>query len=46
VQYAPYAFLNWMNPLVAIAMTYMGIGIAWPDKDGNPVISRTKPENL
>ena len=25
--YAPYAFLNWMNPIVAILMTYMGIGI-------------------
>jgi len=46
IEYAPYAFLNWMNPLVAILLTYLGIGIAWPDKDGNPVISRTKPENL
>jgi len=25
--YAPYCFLNWLNPLVAILMTYMGLGI-------------------
>ncbi len=27
LQYMPYAFLNYLNPLVAIAMAFMGIGI-------------------
>lgn len=43
LQYAPYAFLNWLNPLIAIALTYMGIGVAWRTKDGGLVISRAKP---
>jgi len=29
--YAPFAFLNWLNPLVAIAITYMGIGVFWKE---------------
>jgi NhaC family Na+:H+ antiporter len=43
VEYLPYAFLNYLNPVVAIVMTYMGFGIAWRGKNGEPVISRTKP---
>lgn len=46
IQYIPYAMLNWLNPIVAIVMTYMGIGIAWRKKDGSFVISRSKPENI
>ena len=46
VQYIPYAFLNWINPIVAVILTYMGIGVAWAKKDGNFVISRTKPDNI
>ena len=46
VEYIPYAFLNWINPLVAIVMTYMGIGISWATKDGGFVISRTKPTDI
>ena len=46
VEYAPFAILNWLNPLVAIAITYLGIGIAWKGKEGEPVIARTKPANL
>ena len=31
--YAPYCFLNWMNPIVALVMTWFGIAILWrPDK--------------
>lgn len=45
LEYAPYAFLNYLNPIVAIALTYMGIGISWRGKDGEPVISRTRPAN-
>ena len=47
LEYAPYAFLNYLNPLVAIAMTYMGIGIFWRGKDGEPVKGgKTRPADL
>jgi NhaC family Na+:H+ antiporter len=46
IQYVPYAFLNYLNPIVAIILTYMGIGIAWKGKEGEPVISRTRPADL
>lgn len=46
IEYAPYAILNWLNPIVAIVMTYMGIGISWATKDGGFVISRHKPTDL
>lgn len=49
LEYLPYAFLNYLNPVVAVAMTYMGIGIAWKTKaeSGDDfVISKTKPANL
>jgi len=42
-EYAPYAFLNWLNPIMAIFMTYMGIGIAWRTKGDEFVISRVRP---
>ncbi len=29
--YAPYAFLNWLNPIVAITITYLGIGVFWKE---------------
>lgn len=41
-QYAPYAFLNWINPLMAIALTALGIGVFWKGKDGRP--TRVRPE--
>ena len=45
--YAPYAFLNYLNPIIASAMTFMGIGIFWRGKDGEPVHGgKTRPENL
>lgn len=46
LSYAPYAFLNYLNPIVAIVLTYMGIGISWRGKDGQPVISKTRPADL
>lgn len=47
VAYAPYAFLNYLNPIVAIVMTYMGIGIFWRGKKGEPVLGgKTRPANL
>jgi len=46
-QYIPYAFLNYLNPIVAIIMTYMGIGIFWRGKDGEPVKGgKTRPADL
>lgn len=46
IQYLPYAFLNYLNPIVAIVMTYMGIGISWATKDGGFVISKNRPTNI
>jgi NhaC family Na+:H+ antiporter len=43
IEYAPYAILNWLNSIVAIVMTYMGIGVTWKTKDGGILISRTRP---
>jgi NhaC family Na+:H+ antiporter len=44
--YAPYAFLNWMTLIVAIVITYIGIGIAWrKNNEEGFVLSRTKPES-
>jgi len=42
-EYAPYAILNWLNPLWSIVMTYMGIGVAWRANGEDFVISRIKP---
>ena len=44
--YAPYAFLNWMNPIVAFAITFLGIGIRWKTADGGFVIAKQKPDEL
>ncbi|MDR0765209.1 MAG: Na+/H+ antiporter NhaC [Synergistaceae bacterium] len=41
--YAPYAIMNWLNPVIAIVMTYMGIGIAWRTKGDGFVISKVRP---
>jgi NhaC family Na+:H+ antiporter len=46
VQYVPYAFLNYLNPLMAILLTYLGIGTAWRGKEGEPVIAKEKPADL
>ncbi|MBR1417998.1 MAG: sodium:proton antiporter, partial [Synergistaceae bacterium] len=29
LDYLPYCFMNWLNPLVALVMTYFGIAIIW-----------------
>lgn len=41
--YAPYAFLNWINPIISVVITYMGIGVTWRGKDGEPVVSKERP---
>ena len=43
--YAPYCFLNWLNPLVAILMTYMGIGI-YRGKNGEDKIEKRTDINF
>ena len=46
-QYLPFAFFNYLNPIIAIAMTYLGIGIFWRGKDGEPVKGgKTRPAEL
>lgn len=42
--YAPYAFLNYLNPFVSIIMSYMKLGIYWRKSDGTDVVAREKPE--
>lgn len=37
LQYLPFAFFNYLNPILAILMTYFGIGIFWRGKNGEPV---------
>jgi len=44
LSYLPYAFLNYLNPLVAILLTYMGIGIYWGKSGSDKVEKRTKLE--
>ncbi|MDR1510262.1 MAG: Na+/H+ antiporter NhaC [Synergistaceae bacterium] len=46
LDYMPYAFLNYLNPIIAIIITYLGIGIAWKGKNGEPVIAKTRPADL
>lgn len=29
LEFAPYAFLNYLSPIVSLVMAYMGIGIVW-----------------
>lgn len=41
--YAPYAFVNWLNPILAIIMTYMGIGVAWRKGESDFVIAKKRP---
>lgn len=35
LQYAPYAFLNWINPILSIILSYLGIFILWNNKTEN-----------
>ena len=39
--YAPYCFLNYLNPIVALLMTYMGIGIYWGKNKADRLARRT-----
>lgn len=47
LEYLPYAFLNYLNPIFAAVLTYMGIGIFWRGRDGEPVKGgKTRPPQL
>ena len=41
--YAPYAFLNYLNPIVSLVMSYLKIGIYWRQEDGTDVVAKKKP---
>ena len=41
MEYAPYAFLNYITPIVALIMTYMGIGIYWGANGKDHIEKRT-----
>jgi len=42
--YAPYAFLNYLNPIVSVVMSYMKIGIYWRTKSGEDVVAKELPD--
>ena len=33
LDYLPYCFMNWLNPIVALAMTALGLGIVWKNEE-------------
>ncbi len=39
--YGPYAMLNYLNPIVAILLTYLGIGIYWRKEGEDRIEKRT-----
>jgi NhaC family Na+:H+ antiporter len=42
--YAPYAFFNYLNPIVSVVMSYMKIGIYWRTKSGEDVVAKELPD--
>lgn len=36
--YLPYCFMNWLNPLVALAMTWFGVGVLWRRDEGGVAV--------
>ncbi|HPJ25805.1 MAG TPA: Na+/H+ antiporter NhaC [Synergistaceae bacterium] len=44
LEYAPYAFLNYLNPLVSIIISYLKIGVFWRLPSGEDVLARNMPE--
>ena len=32
LDYLPYCFMNYLNPIVALALTALGLGIIWKDE--------------
>ncbi len=42
--YLPFAFLNWINPLIALILGYAGIGVAQKDTSHPPPVGGSSPE--
>lgn len=40
--YAPYAFLNILNPILAIVLTYLGIGVYKRENEKDLLMSRSE----
>ncbi|MCT4593419.1 MAG: Na+/H+ antiporter NhaC [Anaeromicrobium sp.] len=36
-EFAPYAFLNYLSPVVSVAMSYLGIAVVWNNKNNKGV---------
>jgi len=43
LSYLPYAFLNYLNPLVSILISYMKIGVYWRTSSGEDVVAKEYP---
>jgi NhaC family Na+:H+ antiporter len=43
LEYLPYAFLNYLNPIVSVIISYMKIGIYWRLPNGEDVVARNMP---
>lgn len=43
LDYLPYCFMNWLNPLMALAMTWFGMAIIWQNSETS---EETEPVNL
>ena len=43
LEYLPYAFLNYLNPVVSVLISYMKIGIYWRLPNGEDVVARNMP---
>ena len=47
LDYLPYCFMNWLNPLVALAMTWFGMAVIWQRQEAEapaPVMGRLAAE--
>ncbi|MBQ7578319.1 MAG: Na+/H+ antiporter NhaC [Synergistaceae bacterium] len=44
LDYLPYCFMNWLNPIVALIMTSLGLAIIWKDDDESELENVIIPE--
>ncbi|AER67117.1 Na+/H+ antiporter NhaC [Thermovirga lienii DSM 17291] len=43
--YLPYAFLNYLNPIMSVLISYMKIGVYWRTQSGEDVVAKEHPGN-
>lgn len=43
-EFLPYAFFNWMNPLIALLLTAMGFGVFWKKKGGGITLKKSEAD--